>query len=120
VTDASGAPAETNPSIEALKRLKSAEAEAETKLKRLREEGSEKLRQLSIAAEETVRTAKASAERDADSAVEKARATLKGDLAAVLQVGEADAAKVGARSKAAMASLEPKLLDAVLGEFRSD
>ncbi|MCI4332173.1 MAG: hypothetical protein L3K01_00340 [Thermoplasmata archaeon] len=120
MTDPTGTPGETNASIEALKRLKAAESETEAKLRQVREEGTEHLKQLALSAEESVRVAKASAEREAESTIERARTGLTGDVAALLKVGEADAAKVGVRSKAALASLESKLLDAVLGEFRSD
>jgi hypothetical protein len=120
VSEASGAPTETNVSIEALKRLKAAETEADAKLRQLVDSGAERLKQLALTSESSVRAAKAASERDADSAIEGARTSLAGDLAAVVEVGEADAAKVGKRSKASLASLESKLLDAVLGEFRSD
>jgi vacuolar-type H+-ATPase subunit H len=121
VSDAAVPPGETNnASIEALKRLKAAETDAEAKLRQAVDGGSERLKQLALASEESVRAATAASEKDADAAIERARTSLAGDVAAVVQVGQADAAKVGSRSKSALANLEPKLLDAVLGEFRSD
>lgn len=113
-------PSEPNASIEALKRLKAAETQSAAQLKKLVEEGNERLKQLSTSAEEYVRAGKAAAEKSADATIERARATLAGDTSAVVQVGESDAAKVANRSKAELDKLEEKLLDAVLGEFRSD
>jgi vacuolar-type H+-ATPase subunit H len=107
-------------SIEALKRLKASETEAEAKLHHLVEDGNERLKQLAQSAEESVRAAKVAAERASESAIERARTTLATDTAAVVKVGEADAAKVTTRSKSELAKLEAKLLEAVLGEFRSD
>jgi len=107
-------------SIEALKRLKASETEAEAKFRTFAAEGGERLKQLAHSAEESVRVAKAAAEREADAAIERARASLATDTAAVVKVGEADAAKVASRSKSELAKLEAKLLDATLGEFRSD
>jgi vacuolar-type H+-ATPase subunit H len=107
-------------SLEALKRLKATETDAETKVQALLTEGAERLKRTREQAEEAVRMAKTEADKSAEDAIAKARAGLAGDLAAVVKVGEADAAKVGTRTKASLAALEPKIVDAVLGEFRSE
>jgi len=120
VTAAATEPSGPSESIEALKRLKASETDGDAKLQKLVADGTERLRELAHSAEESVRAAKAAAERDADAAIERARATLATDTTAVVKVGEADAAKVTSRSKSELAKLESKLLDAVLGEFRSD
>jgi vacuolar-type H+-ATPase subunit H len=118
-SESTGSPGPSE-SIEALKRLKASETETEAKLHRLVEEGNERLRQLAQSSSESVRAAKAVAEREAEAAIERARTSLATDTAAVVKVGEADAAKVTSRSRSELAKLEAKLLDAVLGEFRSD
>ena len=107
-------------SLEALKRLKQTETDAEAKVRALLAEGVERLKRSKESAEESVRTAKLDADKAAEDAVTKARGSLAGDVAAVVKDGEAEAAKLASRSKASLAAIEQKILDAVIGDFRSE
>ena len=107
-------------SLEALRRLKETETATEDQLRTAIAEGAERLKRLRESAEESVRAARAAADRAAAAALEVARVGVAAEVAAIVRAGEDGAAKVGGRTKGAFAALQPKLLDAVLGEFRSD
>jgi vacuolar-type H+-ATPase subunit H len=107
-------------SIEALRRLKATEVEVEEKLRAATSAASERLKAAKAEAEETVRQAKDEAERKAALAVETARIGLAAEVASLVKVGETEAAKVRSGAKVVVAALKPKLVDAVVGEFRSD
>ncbi|MCI4321705.1 MAG: hypothetical protein L3K18_04650 [Thermoplasmata archaeon] len=107
-------------SIEALRRLKATEVEVEEKLRVATTAGSERLKAARAEAEETVRQARAEAERTAAMAVEAARIGLDTEVASLVKAGETEAKKVAGGSKVAVGALKSKLVDAVVGEFRSD
>jgi hypothetical protein len=107
-------------SIEALRRLKATEDELEARKTSADAAGADRLKTARAEAEEAFRAAKADAERKASAAVEVARIGLDAEVASLLKAGASAAAKVGSGSKVAVAALKPKLIDAVVGSFRSD
>lgn len=113
-------PASSNESLEALRRLKTSETEADAKVRALVAEGTERLKRLRESAEADAVAAKTAAEKAADAAIESARDQLTGELEAVVKTGENEAADVALRTKAELAKMKSKLLDAVLGDLRSD
>jgi vacuolar-type H+-ATPase subunit H len=113
-------PASPNESLDALRRLKTSETEAETKVRALVAEGTERLKRLRESAEADVVSAKTAAEKAADAAIESARQKLAGELEGVVKTGANEAGVVAFRSKAELAKMKAKLLDSVLGDLRSD
>jgi vacuolar-type H+-ATPase subunit H len=113
-------PAPSNDSLEALRRLKTTETEAETKVHALVAEGNERLKQLRESAEGEVLAAKVAAEKAADAAIEAARERLTSELESVIKTGENEAGIVALRGKAELTKVRAKLLDAILAGFRSD
>jgi|SRR5580692_11657906 hypothetical protein len=107
-------------SIEALRRLKATEDEMEAKRKAALAAGAERLKTVRADANEAFRLAKVEAERKAAAAIEAARAELTNEVASLVKAGETEAAKVASGSQVAVAALKPKLIDAVVGPFRSD
>jgi vacuolar-type H+-ATPase subunit H len=107
-------------SIEALRRLKATEDELEAQATSAGASGAERLKTARAEADEAFRLAKAEAERNATASIEAARAGLDREVASIVKAGAAEAAKVASGSKVAVAALKPKLIDAVVGSFRSD
>ena len=107
-------------SIEALRRLKAAENELDERRSTAESTGAERLRILRADAEQAFRVAKAETERATTAAIETARKGLESEVAALVQAGSAEAARVASGSQVVVAALKPKLIDAVVGSFRSD
>jgi vacuolar-type H+-ATPase subunit H len=112
----SAAPA-PNVSVEALKRLKSVETDSDDRLKAAIARGEDRLKRLRAEAEVTVRSARDAAEKAADAAVEKGREDLGQEVDRILASGQAEAAKVGQRSRADIDGRRDKLFQAIFGEF---
>jgi hypothetical protein len=107
-------------SIEALRRLKATEDELEAQKTAAETAGAERLKAAKAEAEEAYRVAKSEAERKAAAAMEIARTGLQAEVATLLKAGAAEAAKIEGGAKVAVTVLKPKLIDAVVGSFRSD
>jgi vacuolar-type H+-ATPase subunit H len=107
-------------SIEALRRLKATEDELEAQKTSAESAGTERLKSARAEAEQAFRSAKAEAERKATAAIGAARSVVEAEVASLVKAGAAEASKVASGSKVAVAALKQKLIDAVVGSFRSD
>jgi vacuolar-type H+-ATPase subunit H len=106
--------------IDALKRIKAAEAEWDEKIARAREDAAAQLRRLGEESDAMVKAAHAEAESTRTLAVQRARANADHEAAAIVAEGAevATAAARGAGKRPADRAAE--VLAAVLGSFRAD
>jgi len=107
-------------SVDALKRVKAAEAEWETRLAAARTQAEATLRELREEADAAVKAARAQVERERADRLERARAEAAGMAAAIVAEGEKDAQTAARGDGRRPSDKKDAVLAAVLGGFAAD
>jgi vacuolar-type H+-ATPase subunit H len=117
-TETSGAT--VSGSVEALKRVKTTEAECDARLNAARQVTDVKLRQLREEAETAVKAAQAEADRERTERVERARVETAALAEAIVADGRKAAVTAARGEGRRPADKKDAILDAVLGSFGKD
>ncbi|MGP8110300.1 MAG: hypothetical protein ACLQD9_06305 [Thermoplasmata archaeon] len=118
-TDAGPTPSDA-AALDALKRIKAAEADWDERLRTARHASAEALERRRADADATVRAVATEAEAERSRAVERARAAAEAEARTIVAEGEATARDAASDKGKRPKDLEKRVLDAVLGPFAPD
>lgn len=118
-TDVGPTPSDT-AALDALKRIKAAEADWDERLRTARHASNEALERRRVDADATVKAVAAEAEAERSRSVEKARAAAEAEARTIVAEGEASARDAGSDKGKRPKDMEERVLDAVLGPLAPD
>jgi vacuolar-type H+-ATPase subunit H len=104
--------------VEALRKLKEVETTWETKLAQNRSEVAARVAMARDAAEKAIQAARAEMDRLREARLTEARAAAQVEADKIIAEGRRTADAMAAAGSKGLAALQPKILAAVLGEFR--
>jgi vacuolar-type H+-ATPase subunit H len=111
-------PANGGSNVEALKRVKAVEREAETRVGLLRTEGGAALKRLADEADAAVQKARQEAAALREAALAESRARAESDASRLLEEGRLAAQAIAAKAGQGVAAKRAQVLKIVLGPFR--
>ena len=117
---AHGEGATPTASVEALKQLKTVELEWAARLTQAREATQARIAKAREAAESALLQARTESDRLRDGILQEARTAAAAEAERIVALGQKDAAKLSGEVSKGLQSAKAKLVQTVLGEFRSE